>query len=96
MESPDDRADRLASVAIGLAVRLRDDEPDANLRWLRAQIAPEEMEAFVFVLAAAVPIEVPWSLLTDWTTRPLDTMKAIEERRRVLAEALRRPGSRAA
>lgn len=88
----DDLADRLASVAIGLAVRLRDDEPDANLRWLRGQVTPEELEALVFVLAAAVPIEVPWTLLTDWTTRPLDTMQAIEERRRILAEALR-PGA---
>jgi hypothetical protein len=84
--------DRLASIAIGLAVRVRDDEPEANARWLASQIqTPDEMRALVFVLAAAVPIEVPWSVLTDWTTKlgGPDTVAAIEERRRLLDEALR-------
>jgi len=81
--------DRLASIAIGLAVRIRDDEPEANLRWLRAHITPEEMEAFVFVLGAAIPIEVPWSTLTAWTVPGADTPRAIEARRKTLNEALR-------
>ena len=84
-------ADRLAEVAISGAVRARDDEPDANLRWLRAHVRPEEYEALIFVLFAAVPIEVSWSLLTEWTRKPggPDTIKAVEERRRLLDEALR-------
>lgn len=90
--SADDLADRLASIACGLAVRVRDDEPEANARWLDSQVhTVEELRALVFVLAAAVPIEVPWSHLTAWT-RVIggpDTVKAVLERRRVLEEALR-------
>ncbi len=83
---------RLAAVAIGLSVRVRDDDPESNARWLASQIqSVEEMRALIFVLAAAVPIEVPWSVLTDWTTKlgGPDTVAAIEERRRILDEALR-------
>jgi hypothetical protein len=82
--------DRLAEVAIGGAVRVRDDDPEANLRWLRAQVRPDEYEALIFVLFAAVPIEVSWSTLTEWTHKVggADTIKAVTERRRILNEAL--------
>lgn len=80
--------DRLATVAMGLAVRVRDDNPDSNLRWLRSQIdTAEDLTALVFILAAAVPIEVPWSLLTEWAQGPV-TWEMIQERRRILNEAI--------
>jgi hypothetical protein len=89
--SQDELADRLASIACGLAVRVRDDEPAANARWLDSQIrSVEELRALVFVLAAAVPIEVPWSHLTAWTRMAggPDTVKNVLERQRLLNEAL--------
>jgi hypothetical protein len=59
--------DRLAEIAVELAVRIRDDDPEANGRWLRAQL-PDSADWFrlAFVLAAAVPDDRPWLALTAW------------------------------
>jgi hypothetical protein len=59
--------DRLAEIAVELAVRIRDDDPEANGRWLRAQL-PDSADWFrlAFVLAAAVPDDRTWSELTGW------------------------------
>lgn len=63
----DDLVDPLAEIAAQLVGRVRDDEPEANLRWLRSQIQPEQYEALCFVLAAAVPRAPSWLTLTAWT-----------------------------
>lgn len=67
----DEYADRLAEVATELVVRVRDDDPEANLRWLAAALPTErERLDLLFVLAAAVPDDRPWPHLTAWTTTP--------------------------
>src|SRR5689334_24695953 len=40
--------------------------PEANARWLAAVTTAEERDALLFVLAAAVPVDRPWSRLTAW------------------------------
>jgi hypothetical protein len=67
-ESQDERANRLAAVAVELVARVRDEPPEANWRWLLATLPdPLDREALAFVLAAAVPIDQPWTYLTKWT-----------------------------
>lgn len=69
--SLDDYADRLAEVAAELAVRVRDDDPNANLRWLLATLPDDRARLdLLFVLAAAVPDDRPWAHLTAWTVAP--------------------------
>lgn len=78
---------RLAEIAAQLAARVRDDDPDANARWL-ASVLPDPGDWFrlAFVLAAAVPDDRTWSQLVRWT-QP-DSPEVIAERRRQLAVAL--------
>lgn len=99
VESMEDRADRLAEVACELAVRVRDDDPEANARWLASQVGTlDELTALVFILAAAVPVEVPWAYLTAWAriAGGPDTTKAVLDRQRMLNEALAPKRTRAA
>lgn len=58
----------LARIAVELAVRVRDVDPEANGIWLRA-VLPEPADWFrlAFVLAAAVPDDRSWKQLTAWT-----------------------------
>lgn len=67
-ETPDEHADRLAAIAAELVVRVRDDDPAANGRWL-ANVLPSSADWFslAFVLAAAVPDDRSWRALTAWT-----------------------------
>jgi hypothetical protein len=65
--TPDHEADRLARLAGELAVRVRDDDPTANARWLLAHTSEADRWALLFVLAAAVPVDVPWMALTQWS-----------------------------
>lgn len=66
-----ERADELAELATELVVRVRDDEPEANFRWLRAVLPePEDWFALVFLLACAVPDDRSWTALTAWTRLP--------------------------
>jgi hypothetical protein len=59
--------DRLAEIATTLAVLVRDDTPEANGAWLAAQLPdPADWWALIFVLAAAVPDDRPWTALTAW------------------------------
>jgi hypothetical protein len=67
---PDDYADRIASVALELVTRVREDDPDDYGRWLRNTVAPEDMPALAVVLAVAVPLDKPWSHLTAWARMP--------------------------
>jgi hypothetical protein len=66
-EPSQEHVDRLAAIAVQLVERVRDDNPQANLRWLLAQL-PDENDRLqlAFVLAAAVPTDRPWSHLTAW------------------------------
>lgn len=84
--------DKLASIAQQLAGRVRDDDPIANQRWLHLLTTPEEREALLYLLAAAVPVDVPWTQLTAWariSAKVKDDPEVIAERNRVLDEALR-------
>lgn len=92
--SDDERADRLAEIAVELVVRVRDDEPNAVHRWLRAVVADNDMMALAVILAAAVPEDRTWDQLTSWVRlreygdgRP-DTAEKIALRRAALDQAL--------
>lgn len=65
----DEYADHLAEVAQELVVRVRDDDPEANNRWL-ATLTDRERRDLLIVLAAAVPDDRPWLHLTAWTVLP--------------------------
>jgi len=61
---------RLTALAQDLIVRVRDDDPEANARWLAMETTAEERTALLFVLAAAVPDDRPWTELVAWTEAP--------------------------
>lgn len=62
--------DRLAEVALELAVRVRDEGPEDNRRWLHTALPEQaDREALLYVLAAAVPDDRPWPELTAWTVQ---------------------------
>jgi hypothetical protein len=79
MTVPDEVAEPLAAVATELMCRVRDDDPEANVRWLRSQVQPEQYEALILILAAAIPTDRTWAQLTSWTwlrglsSAPVDT-----------------------
>ncbi|WP_431895814.1 hypothetical protein [Micromonospora haikouensis] len=81
----DEYADRLAEVAQELVVRVRDDDPEANARWLAATLTATEQRDLLYVLAAAVPDDQPWTELTAWVPkrqlRPHGTSAAAERHR---------------
>ena len=58
--------DRLAEIAAQLAGRVRDDDPDANARWLTAVTDEADRWALLFVLAAMVPDDRSVTELTGW------------------------------
>lgn len=61
-EPSQEHIDRLARVAIQLSERVRDDNPEANARWLLAELpSPVDRFQLLFVLAAAIPQDRPWS-----------------------------------
>jgi hypothetical protein len=59
--------EELESIAVQLAVRVRDDEPEANGLWL-AEVLPDPVDWFrlCFVLAGAIPDDRSWNVLTAW------------------------------
>jgi hypothetical protein len=66
-ETQDQRADRLARVAVELVGRVRDDPADANWQWFLERLPdPLDREQIAFILAAAVPVDEPWKNLTCW------------------------------
>ena len=60
--------DLLEQIAAQLAGRVRDDDPEANARWLTAALPdPADWFRLCFALAAAVPDDRTWSQLVAWT-----------------------------
>jgi hypothetical protein len=59
--------DYLVTLAQELICRVRDDDPESNGRWLMSTTTEADRFALLFVLAAAVPDDVPWSALVGWT-----------------------------
>lgn len=84
---------RLESLAQQLAARVRDDDPEANLRWLRAQLGVDpaapvsDIERLLFLVAGAIPDNRPWWDLTEWARTPdeIELRKAM--RRQALLNA---------
>lgn len=65
---------RLESIAQQLAARIRDDDPEANGRWLAAELPdPGDWFRLCFALAQAVPDDRTWRQLTAWTRAPEPT-----------------------
>lgn len=74
MKTPDE----LAAIAVQLAVRVRDEHPDVNGRWLANALPdPEDRWALCFVLAAAIPDDRSWAELTEWASE-LDESQVIQ------------------
>jgi hypothetical protein len=66
--------DYLASVALELTYRVREDDPEANGRWLAARLPdPADWFRLAFVAAAAIPQDRSWHDLTAWARNLADT-----------------------
>lgn len=66
----DERADYLAEVAQELITRIRDDDPEANGRWLAAMLPnPIDWWQLIFVQAAANPDDKTFRSLTAWVEK---------------------------
>lgn len=71
----------LEAVAVQLVSRVRDDDPDANARWLHTQLPnPTDWRNLAFVLAAAVPEDRTWRQLTAWTRGEDDGIRRFKRR----------------
>ncbi|MEU7904131.1 hypothetical protein [Actinoplanes sp. NPDC049118] len=59
--------DELARIAVHLAARVRDEDPEANGRWLATVLpSPDDWFRLAFILAAAIPVDRSWNQLTGW------------------------------
>jgi hypothetical protein len=59
--------DYLASLALELSYRVRQDDPEDNGRWLAKRLPnPADWFRLAFVAAAAIPQDRTWRELTDW------------------------------
>ncbi len=82
--------DELESIAQQLAARVREDDPEANGRWLAEQLPdPTDWWRMLFVQAAATPVDRPWAESTAWA-RPPAPRPERELRPHGTAAALRR------
>jgi len=83
---------RLESLAQQLAARVREDDAESNLRWLRAELGTDpnapisDVERLLFVAATAIPVNQRWSELTAWcrptpVDSPVDNVKRRQMRR---------------
>jgi hypothetical protein len=71
-------ADDLAAIAVQLAMRVRDEHPEVNGRWLAKMLPdPADRWAMIFVLAAAVDVDRSWTDLTGWAS-DLDEHQVIQ------------------
>ena len=68
-----DRADRLAEIAVELAVRIRDDEPDDIRAWLHQHTTAQDRDDLIYVQAAANPAtRLGWQRAVRWASPPTD------------------------
>lgn len=59
--------DHLASIALELSYRVREEDPEANGAWLAQRLPdPGDRWALIFVIAAAIPQDRTWHDLTAW------------------------------
>ncbi len=87
----DERAEAMLALAMRMACEIRDDTAAAHRQV--AYMDRADLEALCCVLAACVPVDRP--VLPWWHGRPVDTPDVIEERRRVLNDAMHPPAPRA-
>lgn len=82
--------ERLESIAQQMAAKIRDEDPERILVWLRDQLDIDprlpvsDLERLVFVMAAAIPDDRPWSRLIAWIEplrTPIDAGKRARMRR---------------
>lgn len=84
--------DYLASIALELSYRVREDDPEANGAWLAKRLPdPADWFRLAFVAVAAIPQDRPWRELTGWVDEPLDSRFGWVER-----DGLQPCGTRAA
>jgi hypothetical protein len=69
-ETQDEIAARLEKVAIELICRVRDYPADDNARWVVGQVDAVDLVRLTLILAAAVPVDMPWRHLTAWVSLP--------------------------
>jgi hypothetical protein len=72
--------DRLAEIALELACRVREYDPIDNGRWLQAVTSVDDRWCLLFVMAGAIPIDVPWGQLVGWTDLPYHANELVAER----------------
>lgn len=68
-EDRDARAERLLSLGLDVAVRLRDEDP-ADVRRAVDALPVDEVRDLVLLLAACVPVDVPAHALLGWWRHP--------------------------
>lgn len=67
----ENRLDRLAEIAVELARRVREDDPDDNAAWLHANTTAAERDALHYVQAAAAPTtEIGFMRAKAWAAKP--------------------------
>jgi hypothetical protein len=76
---------RMEHLAQNLALRVHDEDPEENGAWWDG-LTPREQRAVAFILAAAMPVDRPWSELIAWT----DPEGIQEKRRRQWRESKKR------
>ena len=69
-ETADEIAARLEKVAIELSCRVRDYPADDNARWVVGQVDAVDLVRLTLILAAAIPVDLPWRHLTAWVGQP--------------------------
>lgn len=84
-ETPDERAERLLAIGLGVAVELRDDDPESVARLLQA-LDRHELRDLVMLLAAGIDINVPVTMLYGWLgfadPQRCGTQRAVSRHRR--------------
>lgn len=74
LDPADQYAARLADLGRQLAVRVRDNDPADNQRWLHEVLPdPDQREHLLYVLAAAMPLNRSIRSLTAWAEQPRET-----------------------